>query len=123
MEILADGQHRSPIDFSEDESDLVYHVVCSRQEDGSPPAPLEPGQAWWSTRDDANPRTAFMPERYRVVFQRMSEFSEDLSRPIAQEDVYELLDESVLNSLNRGCREIAALFEKADYLARRYQAW
>ena len=36
IELIAEGQHRSPIDFTEDESDLVYHVVCSRRARGRP---------------------------------------------------------------------------------------
>lgn len=121
IELLAEGQRRTPIDFSEDESDLVYHIVCSRQEDGAPTTPLQPGETYWCTRDDVAPRTQFMPERYRVVFERMGEFSQDLSKP-ADDTVFEqLLDSQQLTQCSSGSREIAELFAKVDHLAQRYQ--
>jgi len=120
-DLLAVGQHRSPIDFSEDESDLVYHVVCSRREDGPPVAALMPGEAYWFTRDDAHPRTLEMPERYRVVFARMSEFSVDMTRPLAGQTPAGLVPEELLSRCSRGVREIAAIYDRADLLARRYQ--
>jgi hypothetical protein len=82
IELLAEGQHRSPIDFAEDESDLVFHIACSRRADGAPREPLQPGQADWLTRDDVQPRTPQMPERYRVVFERIIEFNADLDLPM-----------------------------------------
>ncbi len=120
VDLLAEGQHRSPIDFSEDESDLVFHVVCSRQEDGAPEAPLKAGETYWYTRDDANPRTKEMPARYRVVFERMSEFSGDLAKT-RPEDGYELMPETNQAQLGHGAREIAALYRLVDGLASRYQ--
>lgn len=121
IDLLAAGQHRSPIDFSEDESDLVYHVVCSRREVGPPAAPLMPGEVYWETRDEARPRTAEMPERYRVVFEHMSEFSRDLARPFVGEQLYGPVPDDLLVRCRRGSREIASLQGRADLLARRYQ--
>lgn len=121
IELLAEGQRRTPIDFSEDESDLVYHIVCSRQEDGAPIAPLQPGETYWSTRDDVTPRTQFMPERYRVVFERMGEFSQDLSKPTEGVVFEQLLDSEQLAQCSSGSREIAELFAIVDHLAQRYQ--
>jgi len=121
IELLAEGQRRTPIDFSEDESDLVYHIVCSRQEDGAPVAPLQPGETYWCTRDDIVPRTQFMPERYRVVFERMIEFSQDLSKPADGVVFEQLLNSEQLARCSPGTREIAELFAKVDHLAQRYQ--
>jgi hypothetical protein len=121
IELLAEGQRRTPIDFSEDESDLVYHIVCSRQEDGAPIAPLQPGETYWCTRDDITPRTQFMPERYQVVFQRMGEFSLDLSKPADSDGFEQLLDSEQLSQCSPGSGEIAELFAKVDHLAQRYQ--
>jgi hypothetical protein len=121
IDILAEGQRRTPIDFSEDESDLVFHIVCSRQEDGAPLAPLQPGETYWCTRDDITPRTRFMPERYRVVFERMSEFSADLSKTMDESGFEQLLDSQQLARCSPGSREIAELFAKVDHLAQRYQ--
>jgi hypothetical protein len=121
IDLLAEGQHRSPIDFSEDESDLIYHVVCSRREDGPPIEPLQPGETFWLTRDDVTPRTSDMPQRYQVVFKRMSEFSRDMAQPVDEDDIYGLLDDEELARCSRGVREIAQIYNKVDYLARRYQ--
>ena len=123
IELIAEGQHRSPIDFTEDESDLVYHVVCSRQESGSPEPGLEPGQAYWFTRDELKPRTLYMPDRYRVVFRRMAEFSSDLSLPLDPDSFYPLLPEEELNRCGQGAKDIDRLYHRADALARRYQSY
>ncbi len=121
IELIAEGQHRSPIDFSEDESDLVYHVVCSRLEAGPPVDPLVPGDVHWFTRDDFEPRTREMPARYKVVFERMAEFSKDMRTPTEEGAFYELLPEEEMRKCNPGARDIAHLYNKVDYLARRYQ--
>lgn len=57
MVTLSGSQPLSPIDFAEDESDLVYHIACSRLKSGSPREGLKPGQAAWMTRDEIRPRT------------------------------------------------------------------
>ncbi|MCZ6855224.1 MAG: hypothetical protein O7G86_15040 [Gammaproteobacteria bacterium] len=120
MEVIAEGQRRSPIDFAEDESDLVYHIVCSRREDGGPLDPLVPGEAQWLTRDDLHPRTDEIPVRYHVVFQRMSEFNEDLRRPIDVTNYDPLIDESA-DTDKGGASDIAKLYQSANSLAERYQ--
>jgi len=56
-----------------------------------------------------------------VVFQRMSEFSADFARPVAEADIYPLLEADDMAMMSKGCRDIAGVFDKADYLARRYQ--
>lgn len=121
IDLIAGGQHRSPIDFTEDESDLVYHIVCSRQESGPPGPGLEPGQAYWFTRDELKPRTLYMPDRYRMVFQRMAEFSADLQQPMDPKAYYALLPDEDLAGCGRGARDIDRLYHRADALARRYQ--
>jgi len=123
IELIAGGQHRSPIDFTEDESDLVYHVVCSRRDFGPPEAGLSPGQAYWFTRDELKPRTLYMPDRYRMVFKRMAEFSADLGLPLDPETFYPLLPEQELARCGQGAKDIDRLYHRADALARRYQSY
>jgi hypothetical protein len=123
IELIAGGQHRSPIDFTEDESDLVYHVVCSRRDSGPPEAGLSPGQAYWFTRDELKPRTLYMPDRYRMVFKRMAEFSADLGLPLDPETFYPLLPEQELARCGQGAKDIDRLYHRADALARRYQSY
>jgi hypothetical protein len=123
IELIADGQHRSPIDFTEDESDLVHHIVCSRVESGPPESGLEPGRAYWFTRDELRPRTLYLPDRYRMVFQRMAEFSADLKQPVDEAAFYPLLPEEDLEQCGQGARDIDHLYHRADALARRYQRY
>ncbi len=121
IDLIADGQHRSPIDFTEDESDLVYHVVCSRQDEGPPAESLKAGDAFWFTRDELKPRTLYMPDRYRRVFERMAEFSADLATPMDEQGFYPLLPAEELARCGQGGRDIDRLYHRADALSRRYQ--
>jgi len=121
IDLLADGQHRSPIDFAEDESDLVFHIACSRVEGGAPQGGLSPGLAQWLTRDDVRPRTDRMPERYRVVFTRIVEFNADLARIPSLEELDPLIAPARLGELSAGAQDIERLYRGADWVARRYQ--
>jgi hypothetical protein len=121
IELIAEGQHRSPIDFAEDESDLVYHIICSRREDGAPADGLRAGNAHWLTRDDVNPRTDEMPEGYAVVFGRMAEFNRDLAQPVDMSASYPLVSEASAAGVGEALSCIDSLFHPADLLAARFQ--
>ena len=123
INLIADGQHRSPIDFTEDESDLVYHVVCSRLDEGPPAEGLNPGDAFWFTRDEVQPRTLYLPDRYRQVFERMAEFSADLATPVDTQSFRPLLPTEALTQCGQGGRDIDRLYHRADALSRRYQSY
>ena len=68
---------RSQLDVVDDESDLVYHVVCSRRTSGAPLNGLSAGEGWWFTRDDVRPRVETLPARYASVFDKMCNFNRD----------------------------------------------
>lgn len=121
IDLIAGGQRRSPIDFTEDESDLVYHIVCSRQEDGPPVDGLVPLDAWWFTRNEVEPRTLTMPERYRIVFERMAEFSSDMDVDMDEVGFEPMLPAEALARCGRGAKDIDRLYHRADFLARRFQ--
>lgn len=108
----------------DDESDLVYHVVCSRDRDnGEPLQGLSPLQCSWFTNNASNPRFAEMPEHHKMVFRRASEFSSDASRfanRIAVER-YSLLDDARNAELPIGMESIDKQFCSADWLAIMYQ--
>jgi hypothetical protein len=123
IELLAEGQHRSPIDFAEDESDLVFHIACSRLADGAPREPLQPGQAEWLTRDDVQPRTPQMPPRYRVVFERLVEFNRDLAEPIPAGSLDPLVAGDDADHCGPGAEDIERLYMVADFLARHYKKY
>jgi len=110
--------------LAEDESDLVYHLVCSRDRpDGAPAPGLVPLEAWWFTNDDRTPRTRTLPHRYRQVFDRANEFSEDAQRHAASIDKerWPLLTAEQAPRLPAGLQDIDQVFCAADWLAIRYQ--
>ena len=121
---LTDGEPRSRLDDTDDESDLVFHVVCSRDRaDGAPEGPLRAGEAWWFSRDEREPRTHAMPARYEIVLRRMVEFSRDVvahREPIAHARNV-LLPADGGTVIGDGDRAIAAVFGTADWLALHYR--
>jgi hypothetical protein len=121
---LSSGEPRTRLDDADDESDLVFHVVCSRDRAGGAPlAPLQPGQTWWLSRDDQSPRTAAMPPRYEIVLRRMVEFSRDAmrNRDRITRDAPSLVPTGAGLEVGAGARAIDAQFRIADWLAVFYQ--
>ena len=110
--------------LADDESDLVYHIVCSRDRpDGGPAPGLAPLDVGWFTADATEPRTRDMPLRHRMVFERANEFSAD-----AQEHAdeiragsYPLLTDGQAAGLPSGLRDINQVFCAADWLAIHFQ--
>jgi hypothetical protein len=114
----------SRLTLADDESDLVYHVVCSRDRPGHTPAPgLEPLDCAWYTRDDAEPRTRELPDRYRQIFDRTAEFNDDVQRHVEAiaRDGYPLLPREPAAGLPPGLRDIDELYTAADWLAGHFQ--
>lgn len=121
---LSDGEPRSRLDDADDESDLIFHIVCSRdREDGAPEKSLKPGETWWLSRDDQLPRTAAMPSRYEIVLRRMVEFSQDAVRYRAgiTRGGASLVPPGAGLEVGAGARAINELFRVADWLAVFYQ--
>jgi hypothetical protein len=114
----------SLLSLTDDESDLVYHVVCSRDRpDGEPATGLIAGSTCWFTKDTDNPRTAQMPERHRRVFEFANEFSREAQVFAAQIDRERgsLLVGAPQASMPAGLADIDQMFCAADWLAMRYQ--
>jgi hypothetical protein len=114
----------SRLTLADDESDLVYHVVCSRDRPGHTPAPgLEPLDCAWYTRDDAEPRTRELPARYRQIFDRTAEFNADVQRHVEAiaRDGYPLLPREPPAGLPPGLRDIDELYTASDWLAIHFQ--
>ena len=110
--------------LSNDESDLVYHIVCSRErDDGDPAEPHVPGEASWFYLDDEQPRSKTLPARHRRVFRYTSEFSADAvthSESI-KKDAWALVGAEDHANLPPGIRDIDHVFRAADWLAIHYQ--
>jgi hypothetical protein len=107
-----------------DDSDLVYHIVTSRNRPGGEPVDdLRPLSAYWLTADPDEPRTAELPYRYARVFDLTSRFNRDArkyqNRILAEG--YSLIPRDDAAPLPDGARQIDLLFRTADWLAIFYQ--
>jgi hypothetical protein len=114
----------SKLNLTEDESDLVYHIVCSRDRTGGEPAPgLQPFDTAWFTTDEVNPRTAAISARHRKVFEYTNEFSREAQNHAASIDAerYSLLADEHVATLPQGLWDINQAFCAADWLAIHYQ--
>ena len=114
------NQERPRLDVADDESDLVFHITCSRRS-GSSLAGLQPCEAQWLSRDDADPRTAELPPRYDRVFQRMAEFNRDANRPSSNAGIEQLVPETVPGRAQAVCTDIQLAFGYCDFLAQYFQ--
>jgi hypothetical protein len=102
-----------------DESDLVYHLTCSRRQHRRPLA--RAGEASWLTLDETNPRTSELPERYDRVFTRIAEFNADaLSNEKKIEHEAWALSHAD-DPVPEGARRIEQVFKAADWLAGKFQ--
>lgn len=111
--------------LAEDESDLVYHIVCSRERpDGGPAPGLSPLECWWYTTDERAPRTAAMPLPYRAVFDRAAEFNRDVLRfrERIRAEAWPLLPDDAPATVAAVARPVNAVFMAADWLAIHFQA-
>lgn len=121
---VARGRSRARHLISDYESDLVYHIVCSRDRpDGEPANGLKPLQTYYLTVDPDNPRSTSIPLTYRQMFDRTCEFNRDAQRYRARIEGYQtrLYKQAVDSGILGKSRRIAALFRSADYLARHFQ--
>jgi hypothetical protein len=108
----------------DDESDLIYHIVCSREgPTGAPAEGFEPLECWWFTNDRHSPRQRELPSQHELIFARSSEFSEDSIRYTdrIEAESYPLLDDDEAAGLPRGVSVINHVFCMADWLAMYHQ--
>jgi hypothetical protein len=114
----------SRLTLVDDESDLVYHVVCSRDRpDGAPAPGLTPLDCAWYTRDPAEPRARELPAKYRQIFERTAEFNADVHRHAEQiaRGGWPLLPREPVAGLSPGLRDIDELYTASDWLAGYFQ--
>jgi len=110
--------------IADDESDLVYHVVCARdREDGQPEETLQLGDYWWFSLDENEPRSKTLPESHRRVFRYTSEFSRDAVQHAdrIRDEAWPLLQEKDHAVLPPGIRDIDHVARAADWLAMYFQ--
>ena len=110
--------------LTDDESDLVYHMVCSRDRpDGAPAAGLTPLTVSWFTTDEFEPRVGEMPLRHRQVFDRAAEFGRDVDQheQAIRAARYPLLTDEQAATMSPGLLDINDVYCAADWLAAHYQ--
>ncbi|NIL95040.1 MAG: hypothetical protein GTO71_11555 [Woeseiaceae bacterium] len=108
----------------DDESDLIYHIVCSRDgPDGAPAEGFEPLECWWFTNDSDEPRQRTLPLQHELIFARSAEFSEDAFsfRNRISSESYPLMNEEDADNLPAGLVTINHGFCISDWLAIHYQ--
>jgi hypothetical protein len=110
--------------LADNENDLVYHVVCSRDRpDGAPFAGLQPGAASWFTSRRDGARSAVIPPDYRELLQRLQRFATDWreKQDIVRTRTASLLVDLPDAPLPAGATLTDRLFQAADGLAVHYQ--
>jgi hypothetical protein len=119
---IAESVPRSSLFLTDDESDLVYHVVCSRA-NASNERSRQPLSACWFTTDADAPRAQSLPERYKRVFHRMDEYNRDALGVLARGRTVRSAQVELPPArawVAAGC--VLRFFEMADVLADAYQS-
>jgi len=114
----------SPNMLADNENDLAFHIVCSRERpDGQPLEGLQPLQSNWITAHFGQEVGESMPPAYRAMLRRLQDFDrdEDRYRSDIEESGYGLLGDSPGLSLPPGIDEIDRLYRSADWLAVHFQ--
>jgi len=123
MEGFAEDQAAADL-LANNENDLAFHIVCSRQrEDGNPAEGLEPLAVSWITSLRGREDSAEMPAEYRLMLERLQEFDEDVEKYEGEieSNCYTLLDELPDVELPAGVREADSYYGAADWLAGHFQ--
>lgn len=110
--------------LADEDGDLVYQIVVSRdREGGAPRGGLKPLDAFWLTTDEKAPKTESFPQQYADIFDRTARFNRDVrehAREILAER-YSLVDDPPRVKLPISILRINRFFCAADWLAIHYQ--
>ncbi len=110
--------------LADNENDLVYHIVCSRDRPGGAPASglAAMETAWFSGRDDGA-RSDELPVDYRRLLERLQQFRRDWrDHPkVIDQCSSSLLEDAPPLALPSGAALTDRLFRAADGLAVHYQ--
>ncbi|NKB33111.1 MAG: hypothetical protein GKR91_08440 [Pseudomonadales bacterium] len=110
--------------LADDESDLVYHIVCSRNRSaGEPESSLKPLEWYWYTKDVENSRSKELPIQHKKIFARGAEFNRDITKYSLRiyTEMYSLIVPEEKSKLSDGVESIDRLFGVADWLAIYYK--
>lgn len=110
--------------LADNENDLAYHIVCSRDRQGGRPAnDSEPLQSAWITAHFGCEAGDNMPAEYKIMLHRLQDFSRDQAR---YETSIDQQGSDFLNDTNQfeipcGIGDISKLYKAADWLAIHFQ--
>ena len=110
--------------LADDENDLVYHIVCSRDRgDGAPAEGLRPGDERWLTAEVAEASSAPIPAEYRAMFEQMQEFNRDVAKYEAAIAAAQtgLLPAQPPAPITPTALRLDSLYRRADWLAVHFQ--
>jgi hypothetical protein len=114
----------SPNLLADNENDLAYHIVCSRDRpNGQPKEGLKPLQTAWVTAHFGLEKGDQMPLEYEIMLHRLQEFGRDKAKyesTIEQEGA-DLLEYAPALELPVGMRSISEHHRVADWLAIHFQ--
>jgi hypothetical protein len=117
---IAETVPRTSLFLTDDESDLVYHIHCSRR--SSPGEAVSAVQAEWFTADAEQSRTAEIPNRYELIFERTNEFNHDIARREARGQPFtDSIGDPPSTVSQAAANVVARLFRTADTLANHFQ--
>jgi len=114
----------SPNLLADNENDLAYHVVCSRNRPGGQPREgLEPLQTSWVTAHYGHESGDHMPLEYEVMLHRLQDFGCDQAKYEAaiEKEGVDLLESAPDLELPVGTRAISEKHRVADWLAIHFQ--
>ena len=114
----------SPNLLADNENDLAYHIVCSRdRDDGQPQEGLKPLQTIWVTAHYGLETGDDMPIDYKVMLNRLQDFGRDRAkyRSAIAEGGADLLENAPDLELPVGTRTISEAHRIADWLAIHFQ--
>ena len=110
----------SPNLLADNENDLVYHIVCSRDRPGGQPREgLVPLQSVWVTSHFGLETSQRMPLEYQIMWQRLEEYGRDRSKYglAIEEEGANLLETAPDLELPIGTDVISGQYRIADWLA------
>lgn len=114
----------SPNLLADNENDLAYHIVCSRDRiDGQPMEGLQPLSSQWVTAHFGFESGNEMPLEYQIMLHRLQEFGRDRNKYLAaiEAEGADLLENAPDYKLPVGTNNISEQHRIADWLAIHFQ--
>jgi len=114
----------SPNLLADNENDLVYHIVCSRDRpDGQPREGLSPLQTVWETAQFGLESGEQLPIEYKIMWHRLQQYGRDRTKyELAIKDGgANLLQDAPDLELPIGTQQISEQHKIADWLAIHFQ--